>query len=498
MGIHCSHLLLKRVPKKWWHWVLLGFVLLLTIEAVLLWSKWPFTRERLTVSLERATGSKLRAARFRMTFFPSPGCVLDDAVFERDGALAPLARMRQLSVRGSWAAVLMLQHHLAEMQPEDLRVSIPENVPPTMRLHPPAKHETGVGEFVADGAVLDVRGLTFRFRRLRLHDLSRNSAIRMEVEVALPHPPGTAQVSAVFGPWKGAASPLSGSFTLKGADLSKYEALEGILTGSGKFQGTLAALGVKGQADVAGLRVRRKGPLTAVRAEYTAIVNGTTGETQLQRTDVDFLRTRLAVSGLIGKTTTLDFDGRQSRVEDLIRVFASSDEPGMQGPISFRARVVLPAGDEPFLRRVLLDGSFGIDDAQFKQRTQEKMEKLSSRARGQDDDVRPADIDSDVQGHVRMRDGVARLDQVRFSVPGAVANGGGTFNLITKRVDLRGTVATHATLSEAAGGGIKSFLLKPLNVFFRDKKKNAGAVLPVSITGTYPHAKAKVSLTGKR
>ena len=320
----------------------------------------------------------------------------------------------------------------------------------------------------------------------------------MEAEIALPHPPGTAQASAVFGPWKGAASPLSGSFTLRGADLSKYEALEGILTGSGKFQGTLAALGVKGQADVAGLRVRRKGPLTAVRAEYTAIVNGTTGETRLERADVDFLRTRLAVSGLIGKMTTLDFDGRQSRVEDLIRVFASSDEPGMQGPISFRARVVLPAGDEPFLRRVLLDGSFGIDDAQFKQRTQDKMEKLSSRARGQDDDVRPADIDSDVQGHVRMRDGVARLDQVRFRVPGAVANGGGTFNLITKRVDLRGTVATHATLSEAAGGGIKSFLLKPLNVFFRDKKKNAGAVLPVSITGTYPHAKAKVSLTGKR
>jgi hypothetical protein len=185
-------------------------------------------------------------------------------------------------------------------------------------------------------------------------------------------------------------------------------------------------------------------------------------------------------------------------VEDLIRVFASSEEPGMRGPISFRARVGLPAGDAPFLRRVLLDGSFGIGDAQFKQRTQTKMEKLSSRARGQDDDVRPSDIDSEVQGHVLLRNGVARLDQVRFRVPGAVANGGGTFNLITKRVDLRGTVATDATLSEVAGGGMKSFLLRPLNMFFRDKKKNAGAVLPVSITGTYPHPKAQISLTGKR
>jgi hypothetical protein len=433
-----------------------------------------------------------------MTFFPSPGCVLDDAIFERNGAPVPLARMRQLSVRGSWAAALMLQHHLTEMQPEDLRVSIPDDVPAAMHLHPPARHETSIGEFVADGAVLGVRGLTFRFRRLRLYDLSRKSPIRIEADIVLPHPSGPAQVSAVFGPWKGAASSLSGSFNLQRADLSQYRELEGILSGSGTFQGTVAATNVKGQAEVAGLRVRRKGSATGVHAEYTAIVNGTTGETRLERADVNFLQTRLAVSGSVGKITTLDFAGRHSRVQDLIRVFASSDEPGIRGPVSFRARVVLPTGDAPFLRRVRLDGSFGIDDAQFKPRTQDKLEKLSSRARGRDDDVRPADIGSAVQGRVRMRDGVARLHQVRFRVPGAVATGSGTFNLITKRVDLHGTVATAATLSEAAGGGIKSFLLKPLNMFFRDKKKNAGAVLPVSIVGTYPHAKAQVSLTGKR
>jgi hypothetical protein len=406
--------------------------------------------------------------------------------------------MRQLSIRGSWAAVLTLQHHLAEMQPEDLHVSIPEKVPPAMRLHPPAEHETEVGKFVADGTVLDVRGMTFRFHRLRLHDLSRSSAIRIEAEVALPHPPGTVQGSAVFGPWNGRASPISGSFAFKGADLSKYEALEGNLTGSGKFEGTMAAIIVKGEADLPQFRVRRKGPLTAIRAQYAATVNGTTGETQLQEADVQFLRTRLAVSGSIGKTTTLDFAGRQGRVEDLIRVFAGSHEPGIRGPIAFRARVILPPREAPFLRRVLLDGTFGMDDAQFKPRTQDKLEQLSSRARGQDGDARPADIETDLRGRVRMREGVARLDGVRLRVPGAVADGAGTFNLITKRVDLRGSVAIQATLSEAAGGGIKSFLLKPLNVFFRDKRKNAGAVLPVSIVGTYPHAKAQVSLTGKR
>src|SRR5688500_382460 len=44
----------KLASRKWWHWMLLAFTLLLGVHAVLLWWNWPFTRERLTVSLERA------------------------------------------------------------------------------------------------------------------------------------------------------------------------------------------------------------------------------------------------------------------------------------------------------------------------------------------------------------------------------------------------------------------------------------------------------------
>jgi hypothetical protein len=160
--------------KKWWHWILLGFALLLIIEAVLLWSKWPFTRERLNVSLEED--------REQASSRALPHDVLSDS--------------------------------------------------------------SGCGSTI----------------------FPRSSAVGIETEVVLSNPSSTAHASAVFGPWKGAASQLSGSFTLKGADLSKFKALEGLLTGSGKFQGTLKALGVKGQADVAGLRVRRKGPTTAVHA----------------------------------------------------------------------------------------------------------------------------------------------------------------------------------------------------------------------------------------
>ena len=55
-----------------------------------------------------------------------------------------------------------------------------------------------------------------------------------------------------------------------------------------------------------------------------------------------------------------------------------------------------------------------------------------------------------------------------------------------KRGDLRGTVAMEATFQKLPAEELSRFSSKPLNVFFREKKKNAGAVLPVSITGTYP------------
>ena len=39
-----------------------------------------------------------------------------------------------------------------------------------------------------------------------------------------------------------------------------------------------------------------------------------------------------------------------------------------------------------------------------------------------------------------------------------------------------------ATISEAAGGGIKGFFLKAVDPFFR--KKGAGALVPITIRGT--------------
>ena len=52
----------------------------------------------------------------------------------------------------------------------------------------------------------------------------------------------------------------------------------------------------------------------------------------------------------------------------------------------------------------------------------------------------------------------------------------------------------RATVSEASSG-MKSILLKPLNMFF--KRKDVGAVLPVSVTGyDYPNPQVQGLVDG--
>ena len=54
--------------------------------------------------------------------------------------------------------------------------------------------------------------------------------------------------------------------------------------------------------------------------------------------------------------------------------------------------------------------------------------------------------------------------------------------LRSEQIEFDGTLRMQATISEAAGGGIKSMLLKAIDPLFR--KGKAGAVVPIKVRGT--------------
>jgi hypothetical protein len=59
---------------------------------------------------------------------------------------------------------------------------------------------------------------------------------------------------------------------------------------------------------------------------------------------------------------------------------------------------------------------------------------------------------------------------------------GGSYDLDREGLQFDGTVRMKATISQAAGGGIKSVLLKVVDPLFR--RDGAGAVVPITIRGT--------------
>lgn len=146
----------------------------------------------------------------------------------------------------------------------------------------------------------------------------------------------------------------------------------------------------------------------------------------------------------------------------------SSGKPGLTGAVSLRVNVQLPPGERRFLEKLRLVGDIGIGDARFTApQTQQGLERISANALGGEDD--PGDVVSQLRGHVSVANGVATLSGVTFRVPGASAAMSGTYELITRRVDLRGMVRLDEKLSQTTTG-IKSFLLKAIDPVFRRKK----------------------------
>ena len=73
------------------------------------------------------------------------------------------------------------------------------------------------------------------------------------------------------------------------------------------------------------------------------------------------------------------------------------------------------------------------------------------------------------------------FSDLTFAIPGATVNLQGTYGLRSEAIAFDGTLRMEATISEAAGGGMKSVFLKLVDPLFR--KGNAGRVRSHQSTG---------------
>jgi len=366
---------------------------------------------------------------------------------------------------------------------------------------PPGESPIIVEELRADGARLRIiprregkAPREFAIHALTMQSLGLAQQMPFKATLTNPVPKGLTETSGTFGPWqKGnpSATPLAGRYTFEKADLGTIKGLGGILDSSGEFRGELGRIVVKGETKTPDFRLDISSQSVPLNTQFEAVVDGTDGDTYLNTVNAEFLRTSLEAKGAVvrtrgskSRTIRLHVQIRQGRVEDLLRLGVKASEPLMIGRVALHADFTLPTGEEDVIERLRLAGEFDVGSARFTDPTvQQKLAGLSHRARGRDpEDERAHNVVSDLSGRVRLANGMLALTDLSFSIPGARVQLHGTYGLRTEVMAFDGTLAMQATISQAAGGGLKGFFLKIVDPVFR--RKGAGALLPIRIRGT--------------
>jgi hypothetical protein len=186
-------------------------------------------------------------------------------------------------------------------------------------------------------------------------------------------------------------------------------------------------------------------------------------------------------NGKRGKEVVLEVTSNRARLDDLLRLAVKSDQPPLTGRVNMRTKFDLPPGPEDVINLLQLDGRFGIGDGEFTDpKVREKIEGLSRRGQGRPKDEEAGDAVSQLKGNFKLRDGVITLRNLHFAVTGANVQLDGTYGIRSERLDFHGKLHLQAKVSQTTTG-IKSFLLKAVDPFFR---KNGVTEIPIKVTGT--------------
>lgn len=333
--------------------------------------------------------------------------------------------------------------------------------------------------------------LLFELYRLTLSPGADGHPMTYKALLKNAKPPGLISTEGEFGPWR-AEDPgdthLTGSYVFSNADLSVFRGLSGTLFSTGGFRGVLRRIEAWGATDTPDFTVRTGAQPVRLETEYKAIIDGTNGDTLLQPVIARFGSSEVVSYGGVyqregshGKSVVLDTVMEDGRIEDVMRLLVPGTPP-LVGGLSFTSKMDLPPGDLDVVDALQLQGTFGVEDAEFASpRVQGKIDRLSMRSRGQLEETTDERIVSDLGGVFVLRDAVASFSKLTFRVPGARVSIEGDYGLTTQALDFQGRLFMQVKISKTQKG-IKSLLLKIVDPFLAGK--SGGTELPIKITGT--------------
>jgi uncharacterized protein involved in outer membrane biogenesis len=493
-----------------WCFAIFAAVLAILVVVAAVGSRSSVLRELVVETLSDRLGSEVELKAFSAGIFPNVRVHGEGLVLHYQGRhdVPPLVRIRAFQIEGGIIGLLSRPRRFSAVRLDGLEIAVPPGGVDTddaKAAQGSSQEDDGPSPIVIDRLEATDASFTlvprnpakqprvFDIRTLTMTSVGGGEQIPFEAELTNPLPRGTIFTSGTFGPWhKDApgATPLGGKYSFERVDMSTIKGLGGTLESTGQFSGQLGRIRVAGETrspdfslDIA----QHPMPLTT---EFDALVDGTDGDTYLNSVSAKLGDTPMLAAGRItgtpgakGRTIAVTVTIDDGRMEDLLKLAVKSERPLVTGAVALKTDMTLPPGEPAVIDRLRLDGRFDLDAARFTSRTvQSKIAGMSHRARGKDADEPADNVVSDLEGRFKLRDGVLSLAALTFGVPGATVKLDGSYGLRGEALRFDGTLKMDATISEASGGGIKSFLLKAIDPLFR--KGKAGAVVPIKVRGT--------------
>jgi hypothetical protein len=503
---------LTRYPK-WIIVVAAVLALLISSAAFVFWRTRHMDdvlKNLLVHDLEQRFDSRVELAAVHVSIFPQPSVAGENLTihFHQRTDIPPLIHIDKFSAHLGFLNILRLPHHIDEANVERMTITIPprnERKSPAVETDKPKRRIPSVivDRVVCKDTLLvmlpkkaepgkpEKDPLEWDIHDLAMHSASADKPFSFHGRLTNAKPKGEIDTIGDFGPWDlddPGSTPVSGSYKFAGADLGPFPGIAGILSSNGKYAGQLSELRTEGVTDIPDFSLDKVGKPVALHTDFSATVDGTNGDTQLHPVRATLGRTVIVAEGSVinvrgkGYHVSLDVNAPNARIEDILSLAVSSNEPILTGPTKIKAKLILPPGKEKVLDKMILDGQVGIEDAKWASpEVRGKLESLSRRAEGKPNDDDAGSSVSDLKGIFHVEKGVVTFSSLTFEIPGATIDLAGRYDLRGGALDLNGHLRMKARISQTVTG-TKSFFLKLVDPFFQ--KNGAGADVPISISGT--------------
>jgi len=309
-----------------------------------------FTREWVVEALSQKFQSDVELASLRVGVFPRMEVVGEGLVLRHKGRtdVPPLIQIKKFRFVAGVFGIFRTPHHIRRAYLEELVITIPprEEKPPQEKEKPPSSEpkqdivildriECSDADLIMLPKQPDPKQADPQKPMKEPLDWDIHDLVLTSVGVARPFsfhgiltnakPKGEIDTIGQFGPWQSddpGSTPVAGTYRFSDADLGPFPGIAGTLSSTGKYNGVLNELAVKGETDMQNFSLDKVGKPVSLHTDYEATVDGTNGDTLLHPVNAVLVQSKIIANGSVikipkeGRLIKLDVSTPDARIED--------------------------------------------------------------------------------------------------------------------------------------------------------------------------------------